>query len=137
MADLTITPANVALAGSGASTQIVQAGEAVTQGEPLYKSAADDKYYLADANASSATADVLGIALTPAATDGYLVMQKSGPINLGATLTANETYVVSATAGGIAPIGDLTTGDYTSIIGVANTTSKLTIDLHKTGVAKP
>lgn len=140
MADLTITPANVALAGSttGAGPTVVQYGEAVTQGEPLYINSSDGKYYLADADASATAAEATKLAMTPGGADDYgIVAGAEMEVDLGATLTVGTTYVVSATAGGIAPIADLTTGDYTCIIGTAETASKIKLKFIFTNAAKP
>ena len=136
MADISVTAANVGLAENGVGTRQVQVGETVTQGEPLYLKTSDNKYWLADADAA-ASAVVAGIALTPAAADGYVVMATSGAVDVGGTLTVGETYIVSATACGIAPIGDLASGDYLSILGVATATDTLDINLYISGVAKP
>lgn len=137
MANLTQTAANVGHSGSGVQTRTVQAGESITQGMPVYLKSSDSKYWKADANASSDTAAAVGIALTPADADGYFTMATSGPVDLGATLTVGETYVVSATAGAIAPIGDLTTGDYPTHLGVATAADKLVLNIYASGVAKP
>lgn len=136
MADLTQTAANVGLAGSGAVVRAVQVGETITQGQPLYLKTSDNKYWRCDSDAE-ASAVVAGIALTPGTADEYVVIGTAGPIDLGATLTVGELYCVSTNVGAIAPIGDLTTGDYVSIIGAADTTGKLTMAIHVTGVAKP
>ena len=136
MADISVTAANVGLAENGVGTRQVQVGETVTQGEPLYLKTSDNKYWLADADVA-ASAVVAGIALTPAAADGYVVMATSGAVDVGGTLTVGETYIVSATAGGIAPIGDLSSSDYLSILGVATATDTLDINLYISGVAKP
>lgn len=141
MADLTQTPANVAV-GSNIAVTLVVAGEAIVQGEPVYRSSLDSYYYKADADAE-ASADVKGIAVTPAGASGdrfVLAANKSGQtgdINLGATLTQGETYVVSTNSGKIAPIGDLTTGDYVTYLGVASSSTILKLRSNATGVAKP
>lgn len=138
MANLSQTAANVALGSATTRTRVVQAGEAVTQGQPVYLKTSDSKYWKADANASADTAKAVGIALTPASANGYLVIQEGsgGLVNLGATLTVGETYVVSATSGAIAPIADLTTGDYPCILGVATTTALIQTVYAYTGVPK-
>lgn len=135
MADLSITAANVGVRGR-AAIEIVQVGEAVTQGQPAYFKDSDQKYYRTDANASAEAAEAVGVFLSAASTDGFALLAKSGPINLGATLTAGETYVVSATAGGIAPIADATTGWYVTILGVASSSSQLELKINTTGVQK-
>jgi 5'-nucleotidase len=58
-------------------------------------------------------------------------------INHGATLIEGQTYVVSATAGSIAPISDLTTGDFPIILGVASTAALLILRPVAGGAAKP
>lgn len=129
MADLTQTAANVALGASTTPTRVVQFGVAVTQGNALYLSATDGKYYKADANDGEAKARVAAIALTPGAQDAYGLVALPGStpgqslINLGATLAKGEVYAVSAAAGAIAPIGDITSGQYVTVIGIATTTA--------------
>jgi hypothetical protein len=136
MANLTQTAANVGVGQSGARVRVVQAGEAITQGMPVFLSA--NKYYQCDANVQSKSrADA--IALTSASTDGWIVIQEGTGqlINLGATLTVGETYCVSRTQGAICPIGDLVSGDYPCILGVATTTALLQTVYSYAGVMKP
>ena len=136
MADISITAANVGLTdSSGITYRIVQYGEATTQGRSLYLKAADGKYWLANAGALAAAAAV-GIALTPGAADEYGIMVEEGPIDLGTALASGATYVVSSTSGGIAPVADLTTGDYTTILGVALASNKLDLRIYQSGVIK-
>ena len=136
MANLSITPANVAMAGPG-RVKVVQVGEAVTQGQPGYLLTTDSKYYQADANASLVASNAVGIFLTPAATNGYAVFAEGAglTLNLGATLVRGKTYCVSATKGAICPIEDLTTGDFPCLIGTANTTSTIVTLFNSVGVA--
>lgn len=136
MANLTQTAANVAAGSSGTRVQLVQAGEAITQGQPVYL-ASDGKYYQTDANDTAVKAQAKGIAISPAALDGYFLMANDGLINLGATLAVGQVYCVSATKGAIAPYGDLTTNDYVTILGVATTTALMDIDILISGVQKP
>lgn len=130
MADLTQTPANVAVGGAETPTRRVQYGEAIAQGMPVYQSDSDFKFYKSDAD-TAATAKCGGIALTPGSADEYgiIATPSTDPdrslVNLGATLTVGETYVVSTTTGGIAPIGDLLSGDFACIIGIAKTAALL------------
>lgn len=126
MAALSITAANVGVKGP-CQLEVVQVGEAVTQGQPGYQLASDSLYYKADANASAASAAARGIFLTAASTNGYAVLARSGSINLGATLTVGETYFVGATAGEINPSADVTTGWYPRLLGQAISASELTL----------
>ena len=138
MADLTITAANVGISGSGSNTRVVQVGEAVTQGQPGYLLTTDGKYYQTDADDTAAKAVAAGIFLTAASTDGYAVLAMPGStINLGATLAVGTVYVLSGTKGGICPAADLATGDYTTILGVATTTSSLVLNFIVSGVQVP
>ena len=130
MADISQTAANVGIGAASTPTRRVQAGEAVTQGDPVYSST-DGKWYQCDANDTAAKARCAGIALTAAATDGYFLIAEPGTtpgqslVNLGATLTVGEIYVLSATKGNIAPEGDLATGHYVTVLGVATTAALL------------
>lgn len=124
MADVTITAANVSL-GASASGSVVQVGEAVTAGQPLYLKAADSKYYKADANAGTAEATVTGIAMIPASADERTYMVTAGNIDIGGTTVVGTTYILSATAGGIAPETDYATGSYKTTLGTASNTSGL------------
>ncbi len=137
MAALTVTAANVGVKETGVSLEVVPCGETFTQGQPLYKKSSDNLWYKADSNASSATADAKGVALTPGAASGYAVIVKAGKYNPGATVTVGQIYCVGATAGEIVPYADLTTGDYVTYLGVGSTSSEITLAIKATGVVKP
>jgi hypothetical protein len=139
MANLSQTPGSVALGTTKATVAVGKAGEAITQGMPIYKSSSDDKWYQCDANVSATVVAATAIALTAASADGYFVYQtgKDQYVNLGATLTVGETYVVSRTKGAICPIGDLISGDYPWVLGVAYSASLLKTIYAGAGVAKP
>lgn len=123
MADITVVPVNVKVAGSIVS--LVQVGEAVVQGMVGYLNATTGKYMLTQSDGTAAQAQAKGFFVTPAATDGEAVISIGGTIDLGATLVLGETYVVSQTLGGIAPIADIATGDFVTHLGVAISTSLL------------
>ncbi len=135
MANLSQTAANVGIGNSGTRTRVVQAGAAVTNGQPVYLSSA--KYYPADANLAS-SANATGIALTAASTDGFFLMQEGagGLVNLGATLAVGQVYCVSATTGAICPYADLLTGEFVCILGIATTTALLQTVYAYSSVAK-
>lgn len=135
MSDLVITAANVKAGSSDNRVQLVQAGEAITQGQPCYL-AGDGKYYQTDANDTATKAQAKGIALSPASTDGYFYLTVGGLTNLGATLTQGQIYVVSNVKGGIAPYADLVSGDYVTILGTAQTSSLLKLNINITGITK-
>jgi hypothetical protein len=141
MTNISQTAANVALGASTTPTKIVQVGEAVTQGMPLYFST-DGKWYQCDANDGVAKAVVGAIALTSAAIDGYalVALPATTPgkslVNLGATLAIGEVYAVSATKGAIAPIGDITSTQFVSVMGIAKTAALLDFQVSIANTAK-
>lgn len=130
MADISQTAANVAIGAQTTPTRIVQYGESVTQGMPLYK-ATTGKWYQCDANDTSAKAVCEAIALTPGGADAYglVALPSATPgaslVNLGATLAVGTMYAVSATKGAIAPVADITSTQYVTAIGIATTTALL------------
>lgn len=135
MADLTITAASV-LAGAGAAITRGKAGATVTAGQAVYLDAADGEWKLADSD--SATAAIRtpgGIALNGASDGQPLAVLTSGPIIIGATLTAGVAYYLSDTPGGICPVADLEVGDYPCIIGMATSTTVLNVAINPAGVA--
>jgi len=137
MADLSVTAANVL---AGATAQIVTgvAGATITAGQPLYADASDGgRLKPADANASAAAAAVVGIALHASLDEQPVSYVRVGLVNLGATLTVGQIYVASATAGGVAPVSDLATGHYVTILGVAKTAAELDLAINVSGIAKP
>lgn len=135
MSDLSVTAASV-VQGAGANVdRASNAGEAITAGQPVYK-ATSGKWMKADNNSATVLARVpTGIALNGAALDQPLAVLKSGPVTIGATLTAGVAYYLSGTAGGICPVADLTTGMYPCILGIATSTTVLDVDIQSSGVA--
>jgi len=136
MADITVTAANVA-ASSDALTADGTAGETVTAGQSVYLKASDSRYWLADANASLAAAATSGITLNGAAAGQPIKIQTGGTINPGGTVVVGTVYVQSATAGGIAPNADSTTGWFKTIIGIGITASTIRLVIVPSGVAIP
>lgn len=133
MADLSQTPGNVKLAASG-NVIVGTAAETITQGQPLYQ--VGDKWARARAT-TAVLAACRGIALTPALIDEPVVVARPGSeVNLGATLAVGEVYVVSATLGAIAPIGDLVGGNFVTPIGTARTAAILIFNPQPAGIAK-
>lgn len=136
MADVSVTATSVVKASDTISIDGVL-GATVTAGQTVYLDSATNTFKLADANASSATATVVGIALNGGATGQPVKVAIGGSITPGFTVTVGAVYVQSATAGGIAPVADLATGHYTSIVGVGLTASSLMLIMRNSGVAVP
>jgi hypothetical protein len=136
MSDISVTAASV-VANEGATRAEGTAGGTITAGQPIYKDASDGyKLKAADTNASSASAAAVGIALHAALAGQPIEYITAGVLTLNAVLTVGETYIVSATAGGIAPVGDSASGWYTTHLGIGLTTSTLLVKPLVSGVAK-
>lgn len=136
MADVSITPANVAMLTGSAETGT--AGETITQGEAVYRKDSDGRMWLADNDGAAALAVVKGVALNCASAGQPLRFQKTGTLTIGGTVTQAGIYVLSDTAGGIAPAADLdTTGMRVSIIGVAASATVLQLGINNTGITVP
>lgn len=132
MADLTITVADVA-DGTGASFIRGEAGELLTAGVPVYRNASDGLFYNTDADSTEAAAACVGIAITSAAAGQPVTVQTGGNLDLGATLTVGTIYVVSDTVSKIKPTADLASGDYVTILGVADAADNLVMGLLASG----
>lgn len=135
MADLTITAANV-VAGSDAVTENGIAGATITAGQLVYLDSSTNKYGLADSNSATAAVRVVrGIALHASLANQPLTIQRSGSITIGATMTAGVTYYASDTPGGICPVADVGAGEYSTVIGMASSTTVLVVAIQASGVA--
>lgn len=136
MADLAITAANV-VRGTGATIETGVAGVAVTAGQTVYKDTTDsDKLKLCDADGATAIIrTTYGIALHAAAANQPLTVLREGPVTIGATLAVGTIYCQSNTPGGIMPSADLSTGEFTTILGIAISASVLQVKLQAGGVA--
>lgn len=136
MADITINAANV-VAGSNASRTQGMAGEAIAAGKAVYLDPTSKKWQLADSNSATAAAKTAGgIALNGAALNQPLFVAMSGEVTIGATLTAGATYFLSDTPGGICPDADVGAGENVCQIGIAKSTSVLTISIQTPGVSR-
>ena len=134
MADITITAANV-VASSGALKEQGIAGAAITAGQWVYRDA-NGKYQLADSNSGTALARTpRGVALNNAAANQPLMIARGGEVTIGGTLTAGVTYYMSDTPGGMCPVADVGTGEYSCILGIAKSASVLDIAIKASGVA--
>ena len=135
MTDLSITAANV-VRGSTAEIEHGTAGATITAGQAVYRDSADGEYKLADSDSATAAIRVpRGIALNGGSDGQPLTIIKSGPVTIGATMTAGVAYYLSDTPGGIAPVGDLTTGDYPCLLGIATSTTVFEVKIISSGVA--
>lgn len=135
MADLTITAADVKKTDSTLIAEGISGGT-VTAGQPVYKdSTASNKLKAADADVLASAAAV-GIALHGASADQPLKYAYGGNLTLSNVMTAGAVYVVSTNAGGIAPVADLGSGDYVTLLGVATSATNLKISISVSATAK-
>jgi hypothetical protein len=123
MATLTITAANVTPGAIGQKPQVIQAGETITAGMPVYLASTGK---VMKASATLAGKEVLGIALDGAVLDGFVSVLKAGLYAVGASMSEGESFYLGATAGTIVQFGDLSDDDYvvrlfesTNVSGVA------------------
>lgn len=136
MANLSITAASV-LQGSNAQISYGKlAGTTITAGQLVYLNSATGKYELADAN-TVGQAQVKGVALHAALAGQPLAIQYGGRYYVGATVALGTTYALSATAGAIAPLADLVTGDYATHLGIAVSTTEIDIKINASGSLIP
>jgi len=136
MANLTITVANMVPASDAQYETAYLAGGTLTRGMSIYLDAATSTWKAADCDLSAAGAGSAGIAIcmSDCVSGQPCVAQTGGSLAFGAILTAGTVYVVSATAGLICPIADLTTNGRVTILGVASTTSNLVMRRWATGI---
>jgi hypothetical protein len=134
MVDITMTPASLAL-GADCTVQTFIAAAAITAGQAVYYDAATGKVNLADADASSATATCIGIAMSTApAANLPVVVCTGGTLTAGAVFAKGTPYFLSKTAGGVAPAADITgAGTYWTQLGIGTGTTTLLLRPSVTG----
>ncbi|MDX2078569.1 MAG: hypothetical protein SFZ02_19210 [bacterium] len=139
MADISVT-ATAVLPATGAVILTGIAGGTITAGQPIYEDGANGsvlKAAQADAAATGVKANVVGIALNGGAIGQRIQYIKTGNLTMNAVLVAGGAYVASAAAaGGIAPIGDLGSNHYTTILGIAISTTVLKVNIQAGGVQR-
>lgn len=129
MVDISVTAANVQPVTTGTNrTKIasVTAGATITAGQAVYKNSSGT-WAPADADASAETAGQrgVGVALNGASSGQPLDVAIGGEYDPGATATEGVIYVLSGTAGGIAPSADLAANDWVTILGVGNSSGNI------------
>ena len=136
MADVTITPGNIEKVTAGTSTtEVTLETSTTTSGGEVLRSTSLG--YVKSDNSSLTSATISGIAMGKGSAEGPVdIFNSPGKvIDIGATLTEGTVYVVSATAGGIAPYADLLTGARAMMIGVGDPNGQLMYYPKDLGVA--
>lgn len=124
-ADLSIT-ASAVVPSANAVKSTATAGATITAGQLIYLDTADvdvngkGKAKLTDANAGTALRVVDGIAVNSASAGQFVTYVTFDPalVIAASGLTVNTILISSATAGGLAPSADLTTGWYLTVVAV-------------------
>ncbi len=131
MADITITPANVA---PQANAQIISgtvgAGATVVAGRLIYYDTVSGTYFLSTASAVASTAVVAGMAVCNASPGQIVYFQIAGDVAIGAVIVVGQPYVLSATGDVFTTGGRLANGlpaslKYPALIGMGVSTSIL------------
>lgn len=135
MSAIAITAANVAVSPAAVKTTGI-AGVAITAGQAVYQDA-NGVFQLTNAATSAVVAQVQGIALDNAAAGQPLVVVTSDPkFTHGGTTAAGDTIWTSSTSGGITKTqGDLVTGVFTAVLGVAINATQMNLAIIAPGVA--
>ena len=114
------------------------AGEAIAQGDWIYKKAADGRLWKADNDAASAeAAEVVGQAMVACAAAAQpMRYARGGTVTQGAaaTIVQGTIYVLSSTAGKAMPSADLGAGDRVTILGVGNAANGIQLQLNRSGI---
>lgn len=133
MTDLVITAANV-LEGTQARKQRKTCGATITQGQSVFVDNSD-QLQPAQKDVDAATAAAVGIALNSGESGQPVTFQSGGELDVGSTLVVGETYVVGAGPGGIAPIADVISTEFSTILGIATAAGVLKMGVLQSGVA--
>ena len=126
MANLSITGANVK-ANTGASyNKQYLAGENLTPGQPVYLDSSSK--WMKAGTGNSTVANAAGITLNTASANQTMTVQTAGNITIGAAVSPGAIYVVQ-NSGLICLHSDLTSGNYVTVLGYANSNTTLILDI--------
>ena len=135
MADISITAASVQKTSS-TGVQQGTAGGTITAGQSVYRDSADSNHIKAAVATADASAAAVGVALSGASDGQPIFFASGGNVTYNAALTVGTVYAVSGNAAGaIAPVADLGSGDYVTVLGIATTTTNLSLNPLVSGVA--
>lgn len=138
MADITINVANIAPSANAVYDRTANFGATILQGEIVYKDT-NGLWQKMDANASATgngVTDVRGMAAVAGANgQPATVITQDSYLGMGPLLTNGASYWASPNAGNIAPVADVTSGNYATFLGVARSTSRLNFRPVASGIA--
>lgn len=130
--DIVVVPADVLMV-AGSPNREVDAGATLVAGQAVYEDGVNG-LKLADADAVG-TAEVAGITLNGGADNQPVKIVTGGDYNPGVAVVVGVVYVLSSTAGGIAPNVDVGSGKVKVVLGIATTTSNIKLGILNSGVA--
>lgn len=137
MADLAPTAGSVVAAEGISKTEQI-AGASIVAGDWLYMDTANNNVMkLAQADGTALEATVYGMALNTASIGQPVLVARAGDVDFGCTITVAAVYILSVNAGKIAPVADLASSSYLSIVGYGTAADNLTIAIQNSGVEKP
>lgn len=135
MADIAITAANV-LKTSTTKTKDGVAGVAILAGQYIVRDPVTRRMILGDGDVLVTDVEYSGVALNTAAIGQPVEYAWGGDLTVGAVLTGpGRIYILSSTPGALAPVADLAVGDFTLVVGIAKSTSIITLNPQTAGVA--
>lgn len=121
--------------GDGGTVGHGTAGESIQQGWAIV--IVDGVLVPAENQSGAALAHAVGIALSLGQQNQPITYATSGIIDFGsgATLVTGRAYYVGV-GGGIIPEGDLTSGNYATFLGIAQSTRLLLLAIQPSGVVR-
>jgi hypothetical protein len=138
VAAISVTAANVKPFASDAVIRMETAGATITAGQLLYQDSSDsDKVKLLDVDStgSAASATLYGVAMAGASADDPIAVLIAGTFNCGGTVAAGAWYFGHPSAGSFTTtFSDLQTGDRSTLLGYATTTSLIKLVTTTTGI---
>ncbi len=138
MADLSVTAANVRASANAVIERKYNSGATVAAGEVVYLDA-NNTWQLMDSNASAAgnaVGNTRGVALGGGSNGQPIaVATRDSYFTPGATLTNGIAYYASPNACKIAPVADIGSGNYSTVLGIARSTTILNLNPTASGIA--
>lgn len=132
MVDLVITASDVD--NISGSQRTAEAGVAIAAGQVVYIDSSN-LVQLCEKDQTAVEAAAVGFALNAAGIGQPVTYQVGGVIDLGVVLTTGAVYVVGAGPGGIAPVADIVSTNFVTILGIAISSTNLQIGVNPSGVA--
>jgi hypothetical protein len=124
------------LPGADAVLRQGTAGVVIAAGEAVFLDATDNRYKLADADASAASAAAVGIAINSAQIGQPVYLVTEGTLTGASGLATGQTYVLANVAGDLATaLSDLTEDtSRVTFMGIGLSTTSLRVKVVPSGV---